>query len=170
MREVEIKILNIDPKEIRKLLKQHKAKLVKKVLQGNTHYKNDYAKKHKVTVRLREEGKRGVLTVKTDKTVVNGHKVQDEYETPIDPKIAKKMLGLLGFKLRRITEMKREYYRLGGCSVEICELPRLPIYLEIEGPASSIKKVAKLLGYSEKDYVAKNAFEIYSIGKNLTFE
>jgi predicted adenylyl cyclase CyaB len=160
--EVEVKILEINPAQIRKLLKQHKAKFVKKVFQRNTLYVNDYTK-DKVVLRVREEGKNGVLTLKMNRRSVGGHKILDEYESPIEPKAAHQIFKLLGFKVYAINELEREYYRLGGCSVEICQLPKIPAYLEIEGTKAAIKKVATLFGYSEKDYESRTAFEIYKM-------
>lgn len=169
MDETEVKITGIDPARIRALLRSNKAKTVKKVLQRNTLYKNDYTRERKTVLRIREEGKRAILGVKANKRIVKGHKVLDEYELPVDAAIAKSMVLALGFTQHEIVEMRREYYRLHNCSVEIIELPGLPHYLEIEGKIKDIAKVAKLLGYSKKDYDARGIKEIFGYKGDLRF-
>ena len=87
----------------------------------------------------------------------------DEYETPVDYKNILLILGTLGFKEYALTEIKREYWRIKNCSVEFCIVPHIPEYMEIEGASKNINNVAKMLGYSKKDFVADEIYKHYPI-------
>ncbi len=163
MNEIEVKILNINPDSVRKDLKRHGAKFFKKVFQQNILYSNDYTKKSKITVRVRREGPNTLLTLKANKRVVRGCKMVDEYETWVDYKSVVNILETLGLKKLGITEIKREYWNIKNCSVEICILPKIPPFFEIEGSEKNILAVAQLLGYSKKDYVADTIFKHYKL-------
>ena len=162
MKEIEVKILEIDPEKIRQTLKENGAKLVKKVFQRNILCGNDYTRENDIVVRIREEGEETIITVKTKKMIVNEHKVRNEIEAKtVNREQAKKLFEELGYKKNYIIEVKREYYSFENCSVEIVELPKTPIFLEIEGNEEDILKVTNLLGYSKKDYCAMNMLEYY---------
>ncbi|MBT3405033.1 class IV adenylate cyclase [archaeon] len=172
MKEIEIKILEIDEKNIRKILKNKKAKLIKKILQTNIIYSDKDTLEEGITIRLRKEGKKTYFAIKLKKKIVRGHKVRKEYEMEISSfKIAESMLKSLGLKISSYIEIKREYYQLNNCSVEIIKMPQIPFYLEIEGKEKNIEKVAKILGYSKKDYFLGFAPIYYKVGfKDLRFK
>ncbi len=153
MAEIEIKILEIDPNKIRRILRLNKAKFIKKVLQKNIIYENPYTKSKGLAVRIRREGKYTNFTVKSKVQFIKGHKIRREYETEItDFKALEKILELIGLKRSSYAEAKREYWQLFGCSIEIMKMPKIPVFIEIEGAKKNILKIVKLLGYSEKDY------------------
>jgi predicted adenylyl cyclase CyaB len=152
VKEVEVKIYDIDEKALREQLKISGATLIKDVVLRTYYYDNEYTKAKHVQARLRYEGKRTVLTVKGPRRIVRNLKVQDEYELEVDGPKADLMLRTLGFTLASVIEMKRTYYSLRGCSVEICRLPRAKTFIEIEGRDKSIREVARMLGYTEKDF------------------
>jgi predicted adenylyl cyclase CyaB len=166
MVEIEVKILEIDSDSIRRILKKNNAKFVKKVFQQNFRYNNAYTKKSKITVRVRKEGRNAILTIKANRRVINSHKVMDEYETQVDYKNILLILKTLGFKEFALTEIKREYWKFKNCSVEFCQVPGIPEYMEIEGTAKDLDNVAKILGYSRKDYVADSISKHYPIHTN----
>jgi adenylate cyclase class IV len=189
MKEIEVKILEIDVKKIRTWLKNNKAKFVKKVFQQNQFYKNKYTIKNNVIVRVRTEKfnsstgsntdlsngsrntpkiysskeQKSILTIKSNKKIIRNHKVFDEYELISNYDNITKMLHAMGLKLWGITEIKREYWKIYDCSVEICKLPNIPEYIEIEGSEKNISKVATGLGYSSKDFMPKNILKHYNI-------
>lgn len=170
--ETEIKILNVKPKQIRKNLKENKAEFVKKVFLINTMYANTHTKKDKVAVRIREERnktkKTFTLTIKGPKKIINNCKTKKEYELILPSyEFGDEMLKLQGFNIIGKSEMKREYHKLKNCSVEIIELPKIPIYIEIEGEEKNILKVAKILGYSEIHYENRNILKIYNVKTNF---
>ena len=171
-REIEIKILDINPSKIRNVLRKNNSKLARKVLQTNIIYDNAHTKSKGITVRLRREGDKTMFTVKSKKKIVAGHKVRDEDEFEVcDFEKIERMLKSIGLKMNAYTEAKREYWKLFNCSVEIVKMPKIPAFLEIEGVEKNILKVAKLLGYSEDDYFAGYPPVHYKIGfKNLRFK
>lgn len=167
-REIEVKIIGIDPGKIRATLQEHGAVRVKEVFQRNTLFTGKAGALPKGTlVRLRQEDHSSTVTlcVKGPKQYSSGHKVRDEYEVDMPEEDAVKMLGLIGLRSSHSTEAKREYWSLEKCSVEIIWLPRLPPFLEIEGTEADIKKVATILGFSEKNYDDRSIFEIFGLKK-----
>lgn len=170
--EIEVKILNVNPVQIRKSLKDNKAEFVKNVFLVTTFYANTHTKKEKITVRIREERnktkKTFTLTIKGPKKIVNNHKIRKEYELILPSyEFGDEMLKLQGFEIVGSVEMKREYYKLKNCSVEIIRVPEIPTYIEIEGDEKNILKVVKMLGYSEKDYDSGKLLKIYNKKTNL---
>jgi predicted adenylyl cyclase CyaB len=163
MNEIEVKILEIDSKVVHKTLKKYRAKFVKSVFQQNFRYHDARTKKLKIAIRVRKEGKSTILTIKANQRTINGHKVVDEYETPVDYENIIPILEILGFEEFAVTEIKREYWRIHNCSVEFCIVPQIPEYLEIEGASKDIDYVAKMLGYSRKDYVVDELRKHYPI-------
>ena len=167
IQEIEIKILNVNADKIRQTLRENNAEFVKDVFQRNTMYENEHTKQEKVAVRLREENKDCIFTVKGRATIQNNHKVRKEYEVKLPSfEFGDEMLKLQGFKIIGVNEAKREYYKLNECSVEIINMPNIPTFIEIEGTEDKILEVAKTLGYTEKDYDARNVIEIYTPESN----
>lgn len=184
-KEIEVKIYGIDVQAVQRKLESLGAKIVKDVLQRNVAYRNDHTKRNQMSVRVRYEqnidaskegGGKGcgnaVFTVKTARRVVRNHKVQDEFETAVDGPVMERALQELGLRIRGVAEMKRTYYSLHGVSVEICRLPDVPAYLEIEGDEAAIAKAAQALGFSRADYdntPPRQKFNIPKSKKDLTF-
>ena len=163
MKEVEVKILEVDPEGIRKKLKENRAGFVKNVFQRNIFYENSHTREKNLSLRIREEEGKAIITLKGPVEIKGGHKIREEKEVSTkDLEEAKKLFDAMGLKQWGVTEARREYYILDGCSVEIIKIPKLPIFIEIEGSEENIKKVASKLGYSEKDYCAMSALEYYS--------
>lgn len=165
--EIEIKILEINPKKIEAALLKNKAKFIKRVFQKNAYYETEDTKKSKVFVRLRREGKNCWLTAKSPQIIKNNHRIRKEYEMQLPSfKFGHELLTLLEFKQALISEAKRKYYKLFSCSVELVTLPKIPTYLELEGSEKNILKVARLFGYSKKDYFADSILKAYKIKTN----
>lgn len=75
-------------------------------------------------------------------------KVRREVQTGLaDGEAAAEILGALGFVRTVLIEKRRSSYRLGGCLVELDELPLLGTFVEIEGPnEGAITRLAGRLG------------------------
>lgn len=172
MKEVEVKILEVDPLEIRKKFLAIDAKFVKKTLQRDLFYGNDYTRKKDIVVRMRLENGSNILTMKSAIKPSKSYKIREEYETNVgDAKEILNMFELLGLKKRLIREAKREYYSFNSCSLEIIWLPKIPPFIEVEGKISKIDHVLHLLGYSKKDYFPGSVLKKYNIcGKQLVFK
>jgi adenylate cyclase class 2 len=164
MKEIEVKILNVDANRIRNILKRNKAKLIMpKNKQTNAFFGNKLTKKHGV-IRLRKNILGNMLTFKSKLKVVRGHKVMDEYSVKIDNfENAKKGLELAGLKQFGWAEVIRDDWKLEGCLVSIMTFPKIPTYVEIEGSEKNISKVAKLLGYSKKEYYPRSILNKYKL-------
>jgi len=121
----------------------------------------------------RTEGKNVTITIKGKLRVVDNHKVRKEINFPLkNLKEAQEFCDLIGVKHTSTVEIKREYYKFYNCSVEIVQWPTIPPYMEIEGSPSNILKVAKLLGFSKKDFFPRRVEDYYKglkKKKSLTF-
>lgn len=86
------------------------------------------------------------------------YKLREEIETPVDdPEAMERLLTALGFTVRVAFEKLRETWRLGGCSVELDELPKIGEFVEIEGPDdASIKRVIGQLQLEEAVQIREN--------------
>ncbi len=168
MKEIEVKILDIEPSNIRKILKNSGAEFIKKVFQKNYLYKNKYTKHRDLTVRIRLEDNQAILTVKSKAEFIRGLKVREENETEIGCfKTAQKIMGMLGLENVSMSEIKREYWKLNNCSIEICKMANIPQFLELEGSEKNIQKTVKTLGYSTKDYYSHSIAKAYGIKSKI---
>jgi len=162
MNEIEIKILEVDKNEILKKLQENNAKIIKKVFQKNYVYETAYTKENKILVRIRDEGDDVFITIKGPGIIEDNVKIREELEFNVkDEKKIKRMLELMGFKNTKYYEYKREYFKLEGCTVEIIEAPKIPIFLELEGSKEEIVNAANILGYEESDFYNGKIYEKY---------
>jgi len=162
--EIEVKILEISIAKTLATLRKLHAKEIKNVFQKNFLYGNEFVKKKKIVVRLRVEGKRCWLTVKSPSKIVHNHKIRKEYEIEIPSyKFGHAMLSVQGYKIMGLNEIKRRYFSLYGCSVEIVQLPTVPPYLELEGTEKSILKATHALGYTTNDHFGHSVMKKYHV-------
>ncbi|MCX6784523.1 MAG: CYTH domain-containing protein [Candidatus Komeilibacteria bacterium] len=164
-KEVEIKILNIDKKKIKSLLKKSGAKqILKPNLMKEMYLESPAHERLYSAFRLRSEGKKNFLTLKLKKGTRESKKfqVRDELEVEIgDFNTAKKIIQLAGFKIFRKREKIREKYKLNKSEIEIDEYPKMKPYLEIEtSSAKEMSYLIKILGISLKYATNKTATEI----------
>lgn len=82
-------------------------------------------------------------------------KSRDEVEMTVqDCERASELLERLGFVRTLSFEKRRESWKLGGCKVELDELPYLGFYVEIEGPSEEpVLAVRAQLGLSDRPIV-----------------
>lgn len=161
-REVEVKILNIDPKKLRRSLKKLGATQVfKPTIFREIYWKSPLQKWIYSSFRLRSEGKRNFLTLKIKKDDKH-FEIRDEFEIEVgDFSTTIKILELAGFKIFRQREKRREEYKIGNIKIEIDEYPLMKPYMEIE---ASNKKEAegflKELGFPLEYTTNRTATEI----------
>jgi adenylate cyclase class 2 len=104
-----------------------------------------------------------------------GLKVREEIETLVED--AEAMAGILragGLALSLTVQKRRSSYLLGGCKVELDELPLLGKFVEVEGPdAATIHAVMERLGLRgetiTKSYVGLLAKEAGELRKGAEF-
>lgn len=153
MREIEVKILEIDRKTLEKKLRAVGAK---KIFDGQVdirYFDNSGALKKKgIILRLRKKGLIGELTVKTDFQRTVRAKTSSEYETRVDFAATRNILYVLGYtELLRMKKHRIEYV-LGNVHFEIDKIPGIPWFLEIEAPSEKqLMWWVKKLGYAQKD-------------------
>jgi adenylate cyclase class 2 len=158
MKEIEIKVLEIDRKAVETRLVSLGAK---KVFDGEIHalyydFTNASLKESGCALRLRLEGTKSVLCLK--KLVESKEaKIREEHELEVSDFNTMKFL-LEGLGLKAWLEMKkhRTSYEFRGAHFEIDEYhgtyDYIPLFLEIEGPdIETIHACAELLGFTLND-------------------
>ena len=96
------------------------------------------------------------------------HKVREEIEVEVaDANVLTKIFEGLGMRGWFRYEKYRTSFRLPAASswargllIELDETP-IGTFVELEGPAPAIDRVAKALGYFKKDYIVKNYLTLY---------
>lgn len=178
MREIEVKILGIDPAEIRKRLKKAGAR---KVFEGEISarfydFPDGRIRKSGNHLRLRKFGEEKVeLTFKRLKGRKN---VKDNEETDVivgSFEDADAVLRGIGLSVVRGYKKKRERYALGKIKYEIDKYPKIPPLVEVEAKSESpsrakkeLEKGVRIIGYEMKDTKPWNGFEVHRhYGKKL---
>lgn len=160
MKEIEVKILGIDPEVIRQKMTTLGAKQTFKGELDAIYY-DDISGKIKAAgdlLRLRKEGEKRVLTVKkhpgSDQDKV---KQLDEYEIKVSNfETTRLMLTALGYQETMRIRKTREEYSLEHAKVVIDKyherLEHIPPFIEIEAQEEEkLFEVVAQLGYSETD-------------------
>jgi adenylate cyclase class 2 len=171
MNEIEVKILEINPAEIRKKLKQAGAKRVFGGTIGARYYDFSDRRIRKAgnVLRLRKFGKKIELTFKNIKGKKK-YKHADETDVIIeDFEAMHRFLTSIGLKHYAALRKKRERYQIKGLKFEIDKYPGIPYYVEVEAKTKKDTKKAKLLlekgvrliGYKMSDTKPWNAFEVH---------
>ncbi len=157
--EVELKILNINPIKTRKILRALGAKktmsstlLRELYFRGNGNFSS---------LRLRSEGKKQYLTLKTKQEDKNFN-IRMEHQIEVsDLDTTKNILELLGYELFRQREKLREHYELLKVNIEIDQYPNMTPYMEIEAPSKKIaEEFIKKFGFPLSLTTNKTASEI----------
>ncbi len=146
--EIEARFMEIDKAALLKKLKTVKAvDLGEKLLQEVIFYDRELLwREAGVMVRLRKAGKKVFLTYKRQIKIAPRGTEEVEFEVSDFPK-AKIFLQKIGLLPFRVQEKKRHSFRLGKVIVDIDQWPKVPVYVELEGPsAEALKKPAALLG------------------------
>jgi len=168
MREVEVKIVEIDRAEVEARLGSLKAS---KLFEGREEsvffdFPTNSISGAKNLLRLRKEGKKTVLTFK--KFVENrAAKVRDEYEVSVsafEPMVRiLESLGLVAFQ--RMVKDRTSYSLKSGVRVDLDkytgEFSYIPDLMEIEATDdATIKSSIKLLGFKPEDAKSWTTFDL----------
>jgi len=168
MKEIEVKILNVNEKEIITKLKKLGAKKVfeGKIIALYFDFKNNELSKEGKLIRLRTKGKMAELTFKK-KISKKEAKIVDEYEIVTnDFANMKQILNQLGLK-EKVKQIKyRTSFNLDNVHFELDKFDNIPLFLEIEAPnIEKLKKYIKILGFSMKDtkpWTGKDVLKYYN--------
>jgi adenylate cyclase class 2 len=168
MREVEVRILEVDAPKMRRRLKQIGAK---KVFEGKVRtnifdFSNGLLKKKQQMLRLRTLGKQTILCYK-GKNTSKKFKCKEEIEMVVDDfDTAVLLLQRLGFKKMLGYAKHRESYKIGKVAVEIDKYAQIPTLIEIEAPTGNeVIAAVKKLGYEMKGTTNLNFPEILKLYK-----
>ena len=121
---------------------------------------------------------RTVVTYKGPRRKAGELKVRPEFETPVgDPDVLARVFEACGLQNVLTIQKRRSSWRIGGCAVELDELPVIGRFVEIEGPdAEAVRAVRDRLGVAGEpitdSYAALIAARLADlpIGAEVTFE
>jgi len=152
MKEIEVKILEINKKEVIKKLQKLGAK---KVFEGEIEgivydTKDNRLHRNKIVLRLRKEGNEYVLATKQRLKMKSKAKIREEIELRFDNfENMQIILKQLGFLPKYFNKKHRITFVLGKVRFDIDSYKKIPTFLEIEAHSEKeIEKAVKLLGYS----------------------
>jgi predicted adenylyl cyclase CyaB len=167
MREIEAKILEIDMKDLEKRLKKLGATKREEYTMEMTFFdtKSGFMKRHRNAVRIRNEGKKNVMTFK--EFIPNKKlKVRNEYNLEIsDLDVARKILELLGFHVSLKLKKRKIAYAKGRTRFEfniyLGEYAHVPPFLEIEVPnQKTLFEYVRKLGIPESSVKPWSTFDV----------
>jgi adenylate cyclase class 2 len=175
MKELEIKLLNIDRSKVLKNLKKAKAKKIFAPTKIIETYFTDGKKNSPFTgLRLRTIGRKCELTLKykrTDSNFLQREELESEVSNYAQMRL---ILERLGYKAFRERQKIREEYEILGVKIDIDQYPKIPCFLEIEGKSQKqIKSVIKELdlgAYLLSSLTATDLLKSYKVNPDaLTF-
>ena len=112
-------------------------------------------------MRLRRQGGRAILTVKTPAQGQSHYKVREETEVDIpDFASMEKIIRAIGFEVFFIYEKYREVFAAPGARIMIDETP-IGNFIEIEGNPDGIDSVAARLGFTAADYITDSYYQLF---------
>ena len=119
-----------------------------------------------------------VVTFKGPRRAKEGLKVRAEFETAVgDGEALRRIFEACGLTAMLTIQKRRSSWRLGGCTVELDELPAIGRFVEVEGPDErAIESVREALGLAgepiTESYVAMidAALGPMPPGAEVTFE
>src|SRR5271169_6584556 len=125
-------------------------------------------RKSRSAIRLRQEGKRFLLTFKGPPLQSRDYKIRREIETEVaDGRRMKETLEALGLHAVFCYEKYRTTYASGGkrsaSRSGLLVLDETPIgnFIELEGPRRWIDRIASELGYNRDEYVTASYAALY---------
>ncbi len=167
MKEIEVKILEIDVEEIDKKLKKIGAE---KVFEGEIvsiyfDFPDRLLEKEGKILRLRQKGAKSILTYK-ELISQDEAKIMDEYELTIDDfELIKRIFEGIGLLPLYEFNKHRTTYKLNQTHFEIDKYPDIPAFLEIEAPdLDTINEMVSKLGFSGEEvnsYSIKDVLKYY---------
>jgi len=165
MKEVEVKILEINKEEIIKKLLELGAE---KVFEGEiiSHlydFEDKRINQGRKLLRLRKKGEKNLITFKTSISKEQS-KIEEEIETEIgDFEVVDDILKKIGLLIRRKAEKKRTSYKIANVLFEIDEPKEdVPAFLEIEAQSEE-----EIFEYVEKLGIEKERVKNWSGGEVL---
>jgi adenylate cyclase class 2 len=160
--EIEAKMKVTDLSAVRERLSAAGAKVIGAFLERNTFFDTEdrslLAADEGLRVRSSQDrGSGAVACTMTHKGPRQHGQLKSREETEMtvgsEPD-ALEMLVCLGFKRVLSFEKRRESWSLGGCKVELDEVPHLGTFVEVEGPKEeAVLRVRERLGLAERPMI-----------------
>lgn len=97
-------------------------------------------------LRLRRHGKNAAMLTLKGPRLAGQQKTRLEVETPVEYEAAKRILELVGFRIKETYSKIREEYRHEGCAICLDHIPNAGWFVEIEGRPKKIREIAQRLG------------------------
>jgi adenylate cyclase class 2 len=163
--EFEIKVLDIDTKDIEGKLRQ--AGFTQQPPKAFRRYVYN-ASKPGDWIRLRTDGTKITLTFKSFvENAIDGFR-ELEFEVS-DFDATNELLEAVGFKATAYQENRRSLYVLDDIEISVDEWPHIPAYLEIEAKEkATVETWLKKLGLTNADTTSETTAEVYKrYGKNI---
>jgi adenylate cyclase class 2 len=115
-------------------------------------------------LRVRQVGKRGILTYKGPAAEDGPHKSRLEVESEIsDPAATQAIFGKLGFHpVFRYDKYRTEFARQGESGKAMLDETPIGVYLELEGAPRWVDRTARLLGFAPADYIKSSYGRLYA--------
>lgn len=158
--EYEVRILNINEKEMIKKLQELNAELQGDYIQKR--YVYDFIPKvENKWIRLRTNGEKTTLTIKN---IVNSSiDGTQELEITVDNfERCNLLLKELGYEAKNFQENRRIQYLLNGVEIDIDYWPQIPTFMEIEGPSEiAVYNTLETLGFKKEDAITTDIEGIY---------
>lgn len=177
MKEIEVKILEIDREACIARLRAMGATLeFQQQFEANYYdYPDSSLHQENKNVRLRREGDRSVLTLKTKGQQENTQlKILEETETEVaDFATMDLILSKLGLNVYKSSSKTRAQYAWKDSHIVFDkyhgEQEHIPEFIEIESPnEGALKSCLQALGFTLKDTSNFNAFELFEFYANRT--
>jgi adenylate cyclase class 2 len=163
--EVEIKLAVPNVQTARRLLRAAGFRVFRRrVFEANTVF--DTAgltlRRKRTLLRVREAGGHATLTFK-GVPLAGRHKVREELETEIpSARTVSQILERLGFRpVFRYEKFRSEYRAPGGSGLATLDETPVGVYMELEGAARWIDRMARKLGFRESDYITASYSSLY---------
>ncbi|MDD3083472.1 MAG: class IV adenylate cyclase [Candidatus ainarchaeum sp.] len=168
MKEIEVKVIEIDKKKIIKKLKELKAK---KIGEYNIEAmlfdtSNKKFSKKKNLIRLRKKNDCCYFTFKGKETRGFARKAEEIEFIVSDFEKSKLFLEKIGLIPYSFTKKHRITFELKNALIEIDEYSNIPVFLEIEAKSEKkIREIISLLGLSSKNIKTWNSFDLFKYYK-----
>jgi len=160
--EIEAKMAVPDLGPVREALRGQGARRLKATLETNVFFdtadRTLLAVDEGLRLRTNRDADSGRSThVITHKGALQVGRLKSREETEVtvdDPAAATKLFERLGLGVTLSFEKRRETWELGGCKVELDEVPHLGAFVEVEGPGEAeVLRVREAIGLSDRPII-----------------
>ena len=163
--ETEIKLAVENIAKARRLLRAAGFRVSRRrIFEANTVFDRPGAplRRAKTLLRLREAGRKATVTYKGP-PLPSRHKSREEIESEVTgPREFRTILDRLGFHpVWRYEKYRTEYQLVSGAGTATLDDTPIGVYIELEGGARWIDRMARTMGFSALDYNTRSYAQLY---------